>query len=68
MKARVFLDAFVECVAGVAHARRHPGGHALIRAHVVNEVCARHGLVHAIRTAAMFDRLWGDLHGPGVPQ
>lgn len=68
MKARVFLDAFVECVAGVGMAKRNPRLLPHYRVSAMVNVTDKHGPGHAMATGQMFDRLWHDLHSPGTRQ
>ena len=68
MKARVFLDAFAECVVNVAIARRFPDTVTSMRNLSVSVIAVLYGDSHAEATGAMFDRLWHDLHNPGTKQ
>jgi hypothetical protein len=66
LKARVFLDAFAECVAGVGMARRLPILLPHYRTVAVVHVTDKHGATHAEATGRMFDRLWADMRNPGA--
>jgi hypothetical protein len=64
MKARVFFDAFSECLAGMAMARRYAGMHDKWRAEAVRAISARHGDKHAEAAGRMFDRLFSEMQNP----
>jgi len=65
MKARVFFDAFAECLVGLAMVRRHPSLLHGMRDSCVRIIARRHGDNHADNTRRMFDRLWADVQKPG---
>jgi hypothetical protein len=65
VKARVFLDAFAECFASVAMARKLPEARDGMRALAVRAISARHGEAHADNTGRMFDRMWAEAQNPG---
>jgi hypothetical protein len=64
MTASVFFDAFAECVANVACARKYPPMVETARMVSISMVVARHGQQHAEATGRMFDRLWQDMQNP----
>jgi hypothetical protein len=64
MKARVFFDAFAECLVGVGMAKRLPVLFQHYRAVAVLHVTDKHSAAHAEATGRMFDRLWDDIQNP----
>lgn len=66
MKARVFFDAFAECLVAVSVARRYPGLMGSSRTVAVTTISGRHGVEAGESTGRMFDRLWHDMQIPGA--
>lgn len=67
MKARVFIDAFAECLVYVALARRHPLKVAAMRQTAINAVVHVHRHADAGEaTGRMFDRLLLEMQNPGA--
>lgn len=64
MNARVFFDAFAECLVNVGAARTRPGLRDNFRALSVSMIVGRHGEAHAAATGRMFDRLWRETKTP----
>lgn len=65
MKARVFSDAFADCLVYVALARKHPRKVAAMRQTAINAVVHVHRHADAGEsTGRMFDRLWHDMQDP----
>lgn len=64
MKARVFFDAFAECLVNVALARKYPFLRDNMRSLAVGVISARHGDKHADATGHIFDRLWLEAQNP----
>lgn len=64
MKARVFFDAFAECVVNVALARQYPALRHGLREVSASRIAAKWGAPNAEATGHMFDRLWHDMQNP----
>lgn len=64
MKARVFFDAFAECVVNVAVGLKHPHLLPTARNLSVSAIAVRHGADAGEATGRMFDRLWHDMQKP----
>lgn len=65
MKARVFFDAFAECLVYVALARKYPRRAAAMRQTAINAVVHVHRHAGAGEaTGRMFDKLWSEAQGP----
>lgn len=64
MKARVFFDAFAECLVNVALAMKSPQHLEVLRLKSIGTMIGAHGLGAAEDTGRMFDRMWSEAQTP----
>jgi hypothetical protein len=64
LKARVFFDAFAECLVNVALARKSPQHLDYLRLTSIGTMIVLHGRSVAEDTGRLFDRMWSDSQKP----